>query len=111
MTPRDWLRIFVGQARALRRREALATTWLRLAEQCRTEAANCLAGARQAAELAAQAARQYARLAPPQTDEFERAVSGLLSELDERDRELESAPMLVRSEPSDAAKSCAATGA
>ncbi len=70
--------------------------WLRLADLSRAEAAKYLASAQQAAELAAQAARQYARLAPERTDEFERAIGGLRSELDERDGQAESVAMAGR---------------
>jgi hypothetical protein len=86
MTARDHLLIFFGQRAALHRRLAYALVWMRMAEFCRAKATSYAESARQAARLAAEALRGYAKLAPAHNDEFERAVSGLLSQLDERDR-------------------------
>jgi hypothetical protein len=89
VSAREWLAIFCGQRAVLLRREAYAVVWMRLAEFCRARAVAYAESARQAANLAEQAIREYARSAPLRNDALERALGGIRSVLDEREAEAE----------------------
>jgi hypothetical protein len=102
VTREQALAIFAGQRAAGRRRLEYATVWARLGRYCRTRAESYAASARQAFDLAEAAAKEYARVAPGNNDQFERAVSGLLSALDERDELEASAPEGMRPAPAQA---------
>lgn len=85
MSTLDWLRIFLAQRAALHRRLAYAIVFVRMAEFCRAKAAAYGQSAMQAASLAEQAVREYAR-GVEGCDEFDREVSRILDQIDARDQ-------------------------